>query len=73
MRCVTRYWISLDNIQLQLIIKDGYPAVHFQLLDDTEQVHPAPPVNDEQNSTAASTSVRQDAHSLLRRATPASN
>ncbi|WP_145414055.1 (2Fe-2S)-binding protein [Paenibacillus xylanexedens] len=51
--------LSLDNIQLQLIVKDGYPAFHFQLLDDAEKPHPAPPANDEPNSVLASTSARQ--------------
>lgn len=48
--------LSLDNIQLQLIVKDGYPAFHFQLLDDAEK---PPPANDEPNSVLASTSARK--------------
>lgn len=51
--------ISLDNIRLQLTLQDGYPAFHFQLLDDAEKAHPAPPVNDEHHSAVASTSTRQ--------------
>lgn len=57
--CDTLLDLSLDNIQLQLIVKDGHPAFHFQLLDGTEKAHPAPPVNDEPDSAVASTSARQ--------------
>ncbi|WP_342553143.1 (2Fe-2S)-binding protein [Paenibacillus sp. FSL R7-0652] len=51
--CDTMLDISLDNIRLQLVVQDGYPAFHFQLLDGTEHVHPAPPGKNEHESAAA--------------------
>lgn len=51
--------LSLDNIRLQLIVKDGYPVFHFQLRNSSEQTHPAPPNKDEHSAAATLISARQ--------------
>ncbi|MCK6075803.1 ferric iron reductase [Paenibacillus silvae] len=51
--------LSLDNIRLHLVVKDGYPAFLFQLTDRTERAHPAPPNEGGSASNEAASAARQ--------------
>lgn len=51
--------LSLDNIRLYLVVKDGYPGFLFQLMDRTEQAHPAPPNESAHDSREAASAARQ--------------